>query len=224
MRIRKDYNIVGILIILGGLFIPIFSIFMYVTHTRVKFGLAFLVFIFFIALERVWENFFTTKDKKPQRLYGNWTFPLVSAGYIILGIIIITDFYVNNTFNNIGLAILGFCLLCLSIYVRFLSMYVLGKQWSTHAHGVQKVKHVRLVKIGPYKYLRHPIYSSVFLEVFALSLIANSLYGFLCAIFLNVPLQLLRAYVEERASLRRFGNVYEKYIKEVPAFVPYKIH
>ena len=224
MKIGRDYNIVGILIMLGGIFIPIFSIFMYITHQNVRFGLAFLIFTLFITLERVWENFFTTKDKKPKRLYGNWTFPLVSAGYIILGIIVIGDFYINNTLNDIGLAILGSCFLCLSIYVRLLSMYVLGKQWSTHAHGAQKVKHIRLVKIGPYKYIRHPIYSSVFLEVFGFSLVANSLYGFLCALLINVPLQILRAYIEEGASLRRFGNAYKKYIKEVPAFIPYRIY
>ena len=223
MKIEKDYNIVAILVFLGVFFIPAYAIFMFLLHPEAKMRLAFLIFTLFITFERLWENFFTSKDKKRSRLYGDWTYPLVSIGYLFLAIVIISDFYINNTYNSPALSLAGFVLLSFSIYVRFLSMRVLGKQWSIHAHGVQKIRHIRLIKIGPYKYVRHPIYSSVFIEVISFSFIANSFFGFFCAIFINIPLQILRAYKEEQTSIRRFGNEYIKYKKQIPAFIPYKL-
>jgi len=101
-------------------------------------------------------------------------------------------------------------------------MKALGKQWAIHAVGAQKIKKVRLVKIGPYKYVRHPIYLGIVIEVVSIPLIANAYFSLAFAILINVPLQLIRLRLEERNSFRKFGDIYLRYKQEVSALFPVK--
>ena len=98
----------------------------------------------------------------------------------------------------------------------------MGKQWAVHAVGVRKIRKVRLIKIGAYKYIRHPIYLGVILEVLSLPIIANAFFSFIFALLVNIPLQFVRLIEEEKSSVRRFGERYNEYKKEVSALFPFK--
>lgn len=101
-------------------------------------------------------------------------------------------------------------------------MRSLGKQWAIHAVGARKIKKVRVIKVGAYKYMRHPIYLGIILEVLSLPMIASAFYSIGLAAFINVPLQYLRLLMEEKSSVRRFGDRYIQYMNEVSMLLPLK--
>ncbi len=77
----------------------------------------------------------------------------------------------------------------------------------------------RFVKNGPYKYIRHPMYVSYIIFFIGLVLVStNWLFGILSNSII-LSLMYLRLPLEEKKLLERFRE-YEKYLNEVPAFIP----
>jgi protein-S-isoprenylcysteine O-methyltransferase Ste14 len=77
----------------------------------------------------------------------------------------------------------------------------------------------RIMKDGPYKRIRHPIYSFMFVWSFGLVLFTSHWF-FVCFFALTVILLCLRAPKEEQMMLREFGEDYARYMKETGRFFP----
>ena len=93
----------------------------------------------------------------------------------------------------------------------------LGGNWSGTV--TVKVNH-EPVQTGPYRRIRHPIYTGLLLAVFGSGLAAGRLYGM--AAFLFVALALWwRLRVEERWMRVEFGDHYEAYRRTSWALMPY---
>jgi len=76
-----------------------------------------------------------------------------------------------------------------------------------------------LVQHGPYRWIRHPLYSSAALLIVALSLIAANWFFFvLGALLLSVLV--MRTRTEEANLVARFGDSYRQYMKRTGRFVP----
>jgi len=74
-----------------------------------------------------------------------------------------------------------------------------------------------LVTIGPYRYVRHPLYTFGLLILWlSPDVTVNSLVFY---ISLTIYI-LVGAYFEEKKLLREFGNQYAAYIKGTPMFIP----
>ena len=116
--------------------------------------------------------------------------------------------------------IIGLATLVLSFSLRLWAKKSLGSQWSIHAIGAQRIRKIRVITIGPYKYVRHPVYLSWVLDALALPLIFNCFLSALFSIFIVSPIYILRALMEERASARRFGLPYFRYMIRVNGFIP----
>ena len=78
----------------------------------------------------------------------------------------------------------------------------------------------RLVKHGLYKYIRHPIYTGLFLGVLAVPVYASSLLGFLIAL-MSIPLVIYRMGVEEKMLSEEYGDEYLEYMKATWRLIPY---
>lgn len=77
----------------------------------------------------------------------------------------------------------------------------------------------QLVKTGPYRWVRHPMYSAIFLWATGLSLIAAN--WFVCLIPLAFALFfIVRVPTEEKMMLEGFGDEYRAYIKRTGRFLP----
>jgi len=76
-----------------------------------------------------------------------------------------------------------------------------------------------LVTSGPYRWVRHPLYTSVILAVLACSLAAANWF-FLVAGGLVFMLLVIRTNREEQNLLARFGDDYAAYIKRTGQFMP----
>ncbi|MFA5118146.1 MAG: isoprenylcysteine carboxylmethyltransferase family protein [Candidatus Omnitrophota bacterium] len=210
-------------ILFAVLIIPLTAVALKFKYDSVAYGWFMVAFIFILSIERTWETFYSFQEKRKHKLYGDWTLAVVSVAYILLIFTTLFEFFVFPVTLNITLSLYGLFLFIAGFLLRLSGIKTLNHQWTVHAVGASKIKDIYIVKSGPYKYMRHPIYLGVILEVLSIPLIWNAYLAFFIALALNVPLQIIRAYLEEKTSLRRFGADFTRYLKETPAFFPYRI-
>jgi protein-S-isoprenylcysteine O-methyltransferase Ste14 len=79
----------------------------------------------------------------------------------------------------------------------------------------------RLVRSGPYAVVRNPIYTSMLLVLCATALIVTGWKLFVAALLLFIAGTEIRVRTEERLLASRFGEGFEAYKHEVPAYVPF---
>ena len=76
-----------------------------------------------------------------------------------------------------------------------------------------------LIRSGPYRWVRHPIYTGLLLAILG-SAIALGEWRGLIALVLVAAAVLRRIAIEERFLTQQFGAAYARYRAEVPALVP----
>jgi protein-S-isoprenylcysteine O-methyltransferase Ste14 len=103
--------------------------------------------------------------------------------------------------------------------LRRRAIAALGKFWSLH---VEIRENHEFVKSGPFRWIRHPTYFSMILELLALGLIMNALWTLLVATLIFVPALLMRLKLEETALVEKFGETYKNYQVNTPALFPYR--
>jgi len=118
----------------------------------------------------------------------------------------------NDIWKIAGAGIVYFSLL-----VNLLGRYYLKSNWSNQIRV--KSKH-SLVSGGPYKFVRHPLYTSTITMIYGAGLI----YGNYAVLVLNtvifIPMMVLRASQEEKALCEHL-NGYEEYQDRVPMLMPF---
>jgi protein-S-isoprenylcysteine O-methyltransferase Ste14 len=93
----------------------------------------------------------------------------------------------------------------------------LGQQWSLQARVLE---HHELVQRGPYRIVRHPIYTGMFGMLAAGSLAHGHWLGLPIASIVYSVGTIIRIRSEEKLLREQFGRAYEEYTHEVPAFIP----
>lgn len=78
-----------------------------------------------------------------------------------------------------------------------------------------------LVRSGPYRVLRHPIYTSMFCMLLGTGFMITSLPLLLAAILLFVSGTEIRVRIEDGLLASRFGDKFREYQRAVPAYVPF---
>lgn len=111
----------------------------------------------------------------------------------------------------------GIALTCLGIYIHLKAIFTLNKQWSM---VVEPPADHRLVETGMYRFIRHPVYAGVLLELLGYG-IALANWGALLGILLpNLVTFGYRIYVEEQALRRYFGDAYRAYARRTRLLIP----
>jgi protein-S-isoprenylcysteine O-methyltransferase Ste14 len=95
---------------------------------------------------------------------------------------------------------------------------ILGRSWCTFYIGGRKGQEI--IALGPYSVSRNPLYFFSLIGIFGIGAQTGSLLlgPILLAIGLAIFIPVILA--EERALLRRFGQVYRSYLDRVPRFGP----
>jgi protein-S-isoprenylcysteine O-methyltransferase Ste14 len=108
--------------------------------------------------------------------------------------------------------------LCLLLGLGFsiVARRSLGGNWSSTV--TLKQEHT-LTRSGPYRIVRHPIYSGILLAVLG-GVIARGEWRDLIALALFVAAFLRKIRIEERFMLAQFGDAYIRYQREVAALIP----
>lgn len=105
-----------------------------------------------------------------------------------------------------------------SFALRRRAIRELGKMWSLH---VEIRERHQLVVTGPYRWVRHPAYTSMMLELASLGLLLQSRYTSVLAAVLFIPTLIARIRIEE-AALKARVEGYSDYQRNTPALLPYK--
>jgi protein-S-isoprenylcysteine O-methyltransferase Ste14 len=120
---------------------------------------------------------------------------------------------------NAGTFVLGWTCGLASFGIRRSAIAALGKFWSLH---VEIRETHEFVRSGPFRWMRHPTYFSMMLELLALALILQAGWTALLVAVLFVPALLARVRLEEAALVEKFGEAYRAYQRSTPAVIPWK--
>lgn len=185
-------------------------------------SLVFSCFLLFVVFERVFEALYTSKDKNKNELEGDWTLPVSVMSYIVLVCLCVSEFYINARQSfNVPLIIAALGLYIVAMALRFWAVVSLGDQWSIHIIGKDKLEGKRiLLRCGPYKYIRHPVYLGIILEQISIPLAANLYVTFFIAVIFSILFQLLKARFEEKTMRGYFSSQYSEYALQTPGFIP----
>jgi len=158
---------------------------------------------------------------KPAAERQNWPARLarlpVWLGYILLvmafaypaGVVVIPRTVISQ-WLGVAICVLG---LCLAVWSR----KSLGDDWS---RDVELKQGHKLVERGPYRLVRHPIYTSHLLMGLGTAIVAGSLVAFAGLLFFLVGF-CIKLRQEEDLLIRHFPEEYPAYKARVKALVPF---
>jgi protein-S-isoprenylcysteine O-methyltransferase Ste14 len=130
-------------------------------------------------------------------------------------ILVNTDVWFHDPF--LILQIISWLLLISSIIMAAYGFYLL-KVVGRPKQGIEDT--TQLVIVGAYKYVRHPLYSSLLFLAWGAFLKQVSLLSGLLVLAASLLL-IATARVEEREDLEKFGADYADYMKRTTMFIPY---
>ncbi|MCL5733575.1 MAG: isoprenylcysteine carboxylmethyltransferase family protein [Patescibacteria group bacterium] len=163
--------------------------------------------------------------KDIRRLSGHYVIRLAAAAIIILIIILkpaSVERFLNRFLNyswtspDSVLKSIGAIICALGIALAIWARWHLGKNWSPRPSV--KENH-ELITSGPYRFVRHPIYTGMLAALFG-SALAGSFFWLIvfvaaAAVFIN------RVHIEERLMEQQFPAKYAEYKKRTKALIPF---
>jgi len=158
-----------------------------------------------------------TAWREPTRLWIRHRVPLIIAA-LLLGARAWVPRVLTRRFLPQGdvFPVLGTVLLATGLGFSVWARRHLGRNWS--AHVVVKQGH-ELVRTGPYRWVRHPIYTGILLALLGMVVAFGEWRGLLAMGF-----ALLSFAVKSGQEERRMGEVfpeYEQYRRETAALIPF---
>jgi|SRR5579863_2899320 len=81
----------------------------------------------------------------------------------------------------------------------------------------------KLVRSGPYSFVRHPIYTSMLVVICAIAVIFTPWLLFLVSLVLFVAGTEIRVRTEEKLLAMKFGDEFQDYKRAVPAYIPFLV-
>lgn len=168
-------------------------------------------------IEHCIESFLSNRQKIKGAVKFKWTTPmLLGVGSVVYFGSMIESLVINRNINFL-LSFTGFILLVTRLALKLWTLKALGKYWSPN---VEIRETQRVIKTGPFKYVRHPSYLSGIMEIIGIALLVNAYYVLfsICLIFFICVF--IRIRVEEKILIETFGQEYENYKKEVGALFP----
>jgi len=121
--------------------------------------------------------------------------------------------------RSVGLAVAGAVVTAIGLAVTVWARVHLAGNWS--ATVTIKENHT-LVRDGPYRYVRHPIYAGILLAIVGTAMAGNE-WRVVLAVAIAVAAVWRKLRLEERWLTETFGEEYRRYRKEVRALIPFVI-
>ena len=105
-----------------------------------------------------------------------------------------------------------------AIAIFVASTRAMGRNWSVVAR--MRSDH-QLVRSGPFAVVRHPIYLALFLYFLSFAIAFGHFGQLLFALPVYCAGTFIRIREEEKLLRAQFGEDHERYLREVPAFIPF---
>lgn len=184
------------------------------------FTIAFLVFVVIAAIYEIKvESAVKKKRKREGKIFYKASYLIMAGVYILLLVSAVGEYFLIYRKPNLLLSIAGGGLYLLGHLLRNWSIRTMEENWSLQ---IEIKKGQRLVKEGPYRWMRHPGYLAVILKGLGFTLIPNSYYTLLYVLLVYIPIVLVRAWFEEKILIEHFGSSYLDYKRKVYGFLPVK--
>jgi protein-S-isoprenylcysteine O-methyltransferase Ste14 len=159
----------------------------------------------------------TKRDTIPGPVKENLTLRL----FVLGGTLILLGSILEYLFAGRGLHwvlfTIGWACGLLSFWIRRQAIKALGRFWSLH---VEIRENHEFVRTGPFRFVRHPAYFSMILELLAFALICNAWIMLVAIPLIYFPILALRLRLEEAALIEKFGDAYREYRRTTPALFP----
>jgi protein-S-isoprenylcysteine O-methyltransferase Ste14 len=139
-------------------------------------------------------------------------FLIIVLGFVLLRIFRTGSLAVDNTALQVVGAVLFLAGLGLAVGARI----YLGRNWGM---PMTQKEEPELVTSGPYRLVRHPIYSGILLAVFGTSL-ATNLYWLIAFLVMGVYF-VYSASVEEQFLMTSFPSTYPNYKAKTKMLIPF---
>lgn len=107
-----------------------------------------------------------------------------------------------------------------SFTIRRQAIRALGRFWSLH---IEIRENHQFVCDGPFRWVRHPTYFSMILELLSAGLILRAWATLGAVSLIFIPALYRRIRLEETALVEKFGSRYTAYQQSTPALLPWKL-
>lgn len=118
---------------------------------------------------------------------------------------------------GLGLLWLGAPLVLAGLLVTLWARLYLAGNWSG---SVTLKREHRLIRSGPYRFVRHPIYTGLLIAMAGTACAIGEWRGVAAFVLVLIALR-IKSRVEERVMVENFGPAYRRYQQEVRALVPF---
>jgi protein-S-isoprenylcysteine O-methyltransferase Ste14 len=118
---------------------------------------------------------------------------------------------------ELAVAIITIGVACTSVAIVRAAVKTLGKEWSVTARLLEGHQ---LATRGPYRIVRHPIYTGMFGMLLATGLAVSYWVSLVAAMLLFIVGTMIRVRSEEKLLREQFGPEFEAYAARVPAMLP----
>ena len=220
MSLTRILRVLFVLIAMTGVVAWLLPWILYFTSRPFPTRLPATVLFFAIVSEKLWSSFLRMPDKVAVAADKDWTVAAVGLTYASVLFTTILGAYARR----IGLpsllsGVAGGFVYALGLALRMSALRSLGAAWSIQLDRADARVH-SVVRGGPYRWIRHPIYLGAILETVGIALLFQSGWSLLAALLLFCPAELARASFEEKYLRANFGSAYADYANEVGGFIP----
>jgi protein-S-isoprenylcysteine O-methyltransferase Ste14 len=144
---------------------------------------------------------------------SRWGIGLVFLGFMLVWMWVKPDGFQKSTASLIVSMILG----PVSVWLAWASAHELGKQWRLEA--AISADH-KLIQTGAYRWIRHPIYTSMFVMLMATAAAYTWWPMWVAGAVAFVVGTEIRIRAEERLLEEHFGDEFRAYRLRVRAYIP----
>ncbi|NOZ87387.1 MAG: isoprenylcysteine carboxylmethyltransferase family protein [Deltaproteobacteria bacterium] len=173
-----------------------------------------IIFILQIVMERIIQ----APDIGGRKL-DQGSFVVGWLGHAVTFLVTVGDYFHFHSIKwSMAWLVAGIILVIIGQTIRIAAIRTLGRFFTptVRVHSGHKV-----VKNGPYAYVRHPSYTGLLLLNLGYVTMFASIFGYVAFILFNVPAIINRIQVEEKALVRKLGNDYKAYRRHVKRLIPY---
>jgi protein-S-isoprenylcysteine O-methyltransferase Ste14 len=143
--------------------------------------------------------------------------------YIVILVILNAPFWFLNPLSP--LQIFSWLFLFLALFVVLSGFYILKKEGNPKGRKPESANYefentANLVDTGIYKYIRHPMYSSLILLAVGTLFKNLTVIGIVLTILVIIFI-IVTTKIEEGENIKFFGSAYKDYMKKSKMFFPY---
>lgn len=190
--------------------------------SEIIFKIAFVVlWIIYILVRAPFQNRYkrVEKIKTIHSTKEKFLLFLLSLGLLFIPIVWVFTPFLDSFYIElpVWVRLLGIVIAILSLFYFNRIHKTLGANWSP---ALEIRKGHQLIKSGPYKRIRHPMYAQIWLWTIAQFLMVSNIFAGLSGIVAWAILYFIRVPKEEEMMIENFGDEYIQYMEQTRRVLP----